>query len=271
MAFSDILKKVSNWWEGTDDFSFTKQGAKDALTAIGVTKAYEAVAGTLGVANIASSTAKVAVENKKTTAAAVGVTYLASKSDKLSKDLLNAPKNVDNFTTNLGKVYDNPTIDNAVKLAKDNPFLTGATALGAGVVLGKGTSSIISTGANTLAIKENTKAGTTKVIERAVGDNTDIAKISAKSDLELAKIQLQAQKEQQEYNLKLAQINAKANTSNPQPVAVATPIATATVPKKKTTKKKTTKKKTAKKKPVKKKATKKKPVKKKTTKKATKR
>lgn len=226
-----------------------KKGAEDAVTTLGITKGIQVVEGTLGASNIAISTAKVAVANPKTSLAIGGTAYLASKSEKLSGDILKAPKAIDTFATNAGKLYDNPSLTQAEKTFTDTPILTSAVALGGGLVLGKGVSSIISTTSNTLAIKENTKAtaGGVSKINDNLGTSSPTTVGTNKYDVQLAeennKAQIQALKEQNETAIKIAKLQAESITT-PQVVAPASVPAVATAPVKKTTaKKKTTKKK----------------------------
>jgi hypothetical protein len=219
-----------------------------------------------------SSGAKVAV-----VAASPVVLGAAIANPKIVSKAAQTPANLAQFGSNIGEFSANPTWAGAKQIAQDNPVITGATVLGGGLVIGKGAAGILSTAANTAAVRANTNVSSdwTKTLENAttsgfVSSPGNVAQSATnKYDVELAKLNAKT-------SLKLAALQAETEQLQAQtyasPVAapVATPVATpatATATKKKTTKKKATKKKATKKKTTKKKATKKKTTKKKTTKK----
>ncbi len=96
---------------------------------------------------------------KSAIAAILGATVL--KSEKGRESLASAPTAVNNFTSNLAAVIDQPSIANLEKTFKENPILasTGvaATVVAAGVGVGGALSSYL-TYANTKSVKQNTAA-----------------------------------------------------------------------------------------------------------------
>jgi hypothetical protein len=70
------------------------------------------------------------------------------------------PKNLSSFGSNIGTFSANPSIDNALQIAKDNPIISGGVIAATGIIAGKGVTGIL----NTIAVKENT-AATNKILE----------------------------------------------------------------------------------------------------------
>lgn len=181
---------------------------------------------------------------------------------KLIGSVAEAPKNLSSFASNVTNFASNPSVLSAKEVFSDNPFLTTGAVVGATYIVGKGTSSIISTALNTSAIKENTKA-TEQILNNTSSDNkftTKIADIEQETQLKLAEMQnntlLEIEKEktkQLEYSSK-QNVAVATNSELITPQALTPTKAKATAKKKKkTTKKKATKKKATKKKTTKKK------------------
>lgn len=135
-------------------------GLKSAAVAVPITTAATAPALISGAVSLATKTPSLVVQYPKTSAVVAGTAYLASKSSRLSNDILNAPKSVDTFASNVGELYDNPSIEQAKETFKESPVISGALIAGTGLLIGKGVSNTIATFANTAAVKENTKVAT---------------------------------------------------------------------------------------------------------------
>lgn len=91
----------------------------------------------------------------------VGLTVL--KSEKGREAVANAPASVSSFTTNAAALIDNPSIEKAKKLVKEDPVLTGLVGAGGLVAIGaagRGVASIVTTQLNTEAVKANTAIAT---------------------------------------------------------------------------------------------------------------
>lgn len=113
---------------------------------------------------------------------------IARQPKKATKAILSTPGALTNFGGNLADFAANPTLDNAQSIWKENPVVTSAAVLGAAAVVGKGITGLVSSAANTLAIKENT-AAMEKTIDSMVGQslpNAYDSLITASSDLPLA-------------------------------------------------------------------------------------
>jgi len=90
-----------------------------------------------------------------TLGATAGVSALVS-SPKLREKVLGIPEGAINVGTNIGSFAETPTLENGLRIVKENPGLS-AVALGA-LLLSLGyTASLIASIMNTKAIKENTK------------------------------------------------------------------------------------------------------------------
>lgn len=73
-------------------------------------------------------------------------------------NVLGGTKDLSNYGTNLGVLTKDPSLDNATKLFKENPFLTTATVGAVGYVAGKGVTNLFSSFLNTAATNANTDA-----------------------------------------------------------------------------------------------------------------
>lgn len=171
------------------------------------------------------------------------------------------PESILKFGTATGKATKQPSINNITAIAKENPVITGALALGAGIIAAKTLPSIINY-QNTKEVIKNTEA--TLKNTQAGSDFTAPPAETNKKDVDIAEENRKALQEQAKTEKEIAEINAKAaldlakeQTKQLEIATKATPAITpAIVP---TTAKKTVKKKKAKKK-TKKKAKKKRKV-----------
>jgi hypothetical protein len=170
----------------------------------------------------------------KTAASAVGAGAIAIagtsavvNSKKLQSDILKAPSALASFGSDIGTLYDNPSMSNLENVFSKNPIIaTGVTVAGASMI-GMGISNTVSTIMNTSAMKKNTAA--TLQATNSTPDTPNTLPAAGSQPLQSQEV-------------------------NPVPAA-ATPTA-GIVSKKKSTKKKS-KKKSTKKKPTKKKSKKK--------------
>jgi len=83
-----------------------------------------------------------------------------SKSPTLQNQVVQLPNAVDQFTSNIANTIETPTLENGLRILKDNPFLSATAITALLVSLGYSASliaSILSTRANTNAVKENTE------------------------------------------------------------------------------------------------------------------
>lgn len=130
--------------------------------AVAINPAGAVAAGKAAAQGAASAFGKASIGQKA--AVVVGTPIAAGvliNSPKAREGLSNAPGGLVNFGSNVGKLVEDPSLDNVSKTIKDNPVIAGVVgagaAIGAGVGIG-GIASTVSTVLNTRAVKENTKA-----------------------------------------------------------------------------------------------------------------
>lgn len=214
------------------------------------------------------------------TAATIGGLYvggsIALKSKKVQQTIINAPKEVNTFTTDVSKLIDNPNIQNLRTTVSNSPLISGGVGLASLGVIGYKTGSLLNTFYNSQQIKKNTEVfsqGKDSNIIKESDDTLKIAKINAELQRDILKSQEKQAAEERKAQLQALKLQnelTKTSQTAPSQVVESSPsISPQTKKKKKTSKKakkKTTKKKVSKKKkPTKKKTTKKKTSKKKKT------
>jgi len=127
-----------------------------ATTAIAPTAA-KAVA-TAGLKVVAESSTKAKVITAVATPVVIGA--VAQNPVAAAQKVVAAPSELFNFGTDISKVASNPSVSSIKELVKESPILTTATAAAAAVAVGAGTAGLITSVANTLAVKENTAKNT---------------------------------------------------------------------------------------------------------------
>lgn len=95
-----------------------------------------------------------------TAVAAPVVVGVLSSSSKAREGLISAPSSLANVGSNIGKVIENPTIENVKETFKENPVAATLIAAAPLAIVGGGISGTVASIANTAAVKENTKAST---------------------------------------------------------------------------------------------------------------
>lgn len=133
--------------------------ASHPFVTAGVVATATTTLGKTAVTAVAKKVGEVAVANpgKATLAGVAGLAVV--KSEKGREAVLNTPSSINNFTSNVAKVIDNPSIEGVKNIAKENPVLTAGLATGLAVAGGlglAGVASSVATFANTKAIKEST-------------------------------------------------------------------------------------------------------------------
>jgi len=218
--------------------------------------------------SIASTVSKAFTASSLTTKAAVivatpVVASTLATSSKARSSLVNTPKSLVTFGTNLGSVIDNPSISSVTKLAKDSPVITAATALAGVAAVGGGiglAANTVATYVNSKATKSNTAAtlgGVSDAITTSIGQvQSNVSGIDYKAEAKLLEAQTKSQIAIIEAQTKQAkEITALTQSQPIAAVPISTPN-TGTVakasPKKKKKKAKKKPKKKAKKKPKKK-------------------
>jgi len=123
--------------------------------AVAVAPAAAGAAAKAGIQSLAKSYAASSLTTKVVVAAAVPIVGSAVlQSPKLQKGLINAPSSLANFGTNVGEFAENPSIEKAKDVFKENPIIAGGIAAAAAATIGGG----IGLAANTLATFSNTRA-----------------------------------------------------------------------------------------------------------------
>lgn len=102
-----------------------------------------------------------AVANPKTaiaaTVAAPVVISAVASSPKLQSSIVNAPTSLTNFGSNIGQLINEPSVEKAKELVKENPLLAAGTAAAGVSAVGLGTAGIVSSVLNTQSIREQTE------------------------------------------------------------------------------------------------------------------
>lgn len=93
-----------------------------------------------------------------TAASLVGVGLVKSNPLKAAEVAVSTPSNLINFGSNVGGFLTDPSIENAKKIIKENPIISGVTAATILGSVGLGAAGIVSNIMNTRATKENTNA-----------------------------------------------------------------------------------------------------------------
>lgn len=143
--------------------SLTGKGAAAAVKSVASSAVGTAIGAAAGKVAKVAGAAVVSVgkafvkEPVKTTAKAAGAIVVSSalvSSKKAREEVVKAPSNLATFGTDIGKAVDNPSLENIKKIGTDSPILTGLTAAGAALIVGK-VAGTIATIENTKAIKES--------------------------------------------------------------------------------------------------------------------
>jgi hypothetical protein len=142
-------------------------GTAISATAIAATGGYLATtpSAAASVATAAKSLIPTTTKGKLIGTAAALITVPAViKSPKLQEAIINTPSSLVNFGSNVGYVIENPTIENAKNIFKENPLIAGGIAAATVAVAGIGLGSAASIAAS-LASRSATKENTAAILE----------------------------------------------------------------------------------------------------------
>jgi len=246
--------------------SIVQNPAKTALvgTVAAAPKAAVTIAAPI-VSKVGSTVSKTFASLKPTTkvaviaAAPIAVPFVAT-SKTAQKAIVNYPSQAATFGKDIAKFTDTPTFSNAKNIVTNSPVLSSVAGGAALIAVGAGTAGVITTLANTQAVKKNTAV--TSTLTNPIAQSPILKSDSIKDQIKLAKEQSQATIDQMKLASQLresemkteAKIKEKQLSSQPvEAVQAVAPVAPATAPvttviapttkKKKATKKKAKKKK----------------------------